>query len=205
MSPVQLTILWFHSRVFRDRAARWNHQYATGRWDKLKIPAEQARFDATARLIIRHAPGGRILEIGCGEALLQQRLAPADYQSWTGVDISAVAIARTRAFNSERVRYVAADMETYDPGDKFDAIVFTESIYYSPDARRLLRRYASFLKTGGIFIVSIFRTKRSDRIWAGLHAETVLLDAITTANELGAWDCEVLDPNEAPSAGCAAR
>ena len=75
-----------NSRILRDRAARWNYQYASGHWEKLKITAEQARFDVTALLLTRHAPPGRVLEIGCGEALLQQQLNAADYLDWVGVD-----------------------------------------------------------------------------------------------------------------------
>lgn len=170
--------------------------YATGRWEKLKIPAEQVRFDATARLLTRHGPPGQVLEIGCGEALLQQRLQPADYQDWLGIDLSEVAIRRAQAFATAHVRYCVADMELFDPGGRFDVIVFTESIYYSKDSRRLLERYVRFLKPSGLFIISIFRTKRSARIWAGLHAVAVPVDSISTSNELGTWDCEVLMPVE---------
>jgi 2-polyprenyl-3-methyl-5-hydroxy-6-metoxy-1,4-benzoquinol methylase len=194
MSSLQLAFLWFRGRVCRERAARWNHQYASGRWEKLKIPAEQARFDTTARLLARHGPPGHVLEIGCGEALLQQRVPSDDYRTWLGVDISAVAIARAQAFANERVHYLAGDMETFDRDASFDVIIFPESIYYSPDPQGLLERYVSFLKPNGRFIVSIFRTKRSDRIWAGLHSITRTVDALATTNELGSWDCEVLVP-----------
>ena len=197
MPSLKLVLLWVRGRIFRDRAAKWNHQYASGRWEKLKIPAEQARFDATARLLTRPGSPGDVLEIGCGEALLQQRLTSADYRTWCGVDISAVAIARAQNFAGERVRYLAADMETFDPGASFDVIVFTESIYYSADPRRLLERYVNFLKPGGRFIVSIFRTKRSARIWAGLHTVAAPSDSLSSTSELGTWDCEVLIPLDA--------
>ncbi len=200
MSFFQLAVLWFRNRVLRDRSARWDHQYATGRWDKLRTPAEEARFDATARLLTRHARGGHVLEIGCGEALLQQRLMAGDYRSWLGVDISAVAIGRAQAFAGPRVRYVVADMDTLDSDGRFDAIVFTESIYYSADCRRLLRRYAGYLNPTGVFIVSIFRTRRSAAVWADIRAEAATRDAIGTTNELGTWDCEVLAPKAAPMA-----
>ena len=201
MPSLQLVTLWLRGRLFRDRAARWNHMYATGRWEYLKTPAEQARFDATARLLVRHGPPGRVLEIGCGEALLQQRLKPGDYQDWVGIDLSAVAIQRAQAFVTDHVRYHVADMELFDPDGRFDVIIFTESIYYSADSRRLLERYVRFLKPTGRFIVSIFRTKRSARIWSGLHTVASTIDSIATSNELGTWDCEVLVPKEAPKAG----
>ena len=194
LSFFQLAALWFRSRILRDRAARWNYQYASGHWEKLKITAEQARFDVTALLLIRHVPPGRVLEIGCGEALLQQQLSPADYLGWVGFDISEVAIQRAQAFATDHVRYLVADMETLDPGSKFDAIVFTESIYYSADCARLLQRYTRFLNPDGVFIISIFQTKRSAGIWTEIHSVATALDLATTANELGTWDCEVLRP-----------
>src|ERR1051326_2433250 len=89
---------WFRREILRDRAERWNHQYASGRWEGLKTSGENARLDACVALLRRHAPGGRLLEIGCGEALLQRRLAPSDYQRLVGIDISEVAISRAQAF-----------------------------------------------------------------------------------------------------------
>lgn len=201
LSLLQLAGLWLRGRILRDRASKWDHQYATGQWEKLRVPGEQARFDATARLLIRQGPPGQVLEIGCGEALLQQRLGSADYLDWVGIDISEVAIKRAQAFATDHVRYHVADMELFDPGGRFDVIVFTESIYYSKDPRRLLERYVRFLKPTGCFIVSICRTKRSARIWAGLHTVAAPIDSISTSSELGTWDCEVLVPTQAPEAG----
>jgi len=74
----------------------------------LRAPAEHARLDAGVNLLRRHSPGGCIPEIGCGEALLQRRLAPDDDRSFVGVDISDGAIARARVFADARVRYVVA-------------------------------------------------------------------------------------------------
>ncbi|MBI4623750.1 MAG: class I SAM-dependent methyltransferase [Verrucomicrobia bacterium] len=183
---------WFRRKILRDRAERWNHQYAIGRWEVLKAPAEYARFDACIALLRRHAAGGRLLEIGCGEALLQRRLAPGDYQRLVGVDISAVAIGRAQAFADHRVRYLVADMQKLELDETFDAVIFTESINYVPRRHQLLRNYARFLNEGGVFIVSIYRNKRSAGIWTEIHSVAAPIDRATTTNEVGAWDCEVL-------------
>lgn len=193
-SLFQLGLLWLRSRLLRDRAARWDHQYATGRWEKLKGEAEQARLDATVRLLTAYKPHARVLEIGCGAALLQRRAASAQYTAWLGIDISSVAIEQARQFAGEAVRYEVADMEAFNPGERFDAIVFTESIYYSSDPARLLRRYARFLNPGGRFFISMFRTKRTPRISARIHQAAAMLDSVVTKNELGTWECSVLRP-----------
>lgn len=192
MTSLQSVGVWFRREILRDRSARWNHQYAAGRWEGLKAPVESARLDACVALLRRHAAGGRLLEIGCGEALLQLRLAPNDYQCLVGVDISAVAIARAQSFAGNRVRYLVADMRGLRLDEKFDAVVFTESIYYDPRPDQLLRKYVQFLGAGGVFIVSIFRNKGSADTWARIHSVTDPVDRITTKNEAGVWDCEVL-------------
>lgn len=192
MTMLQTLLSWFKRRVLRDQRERWNHQYTEGRWEKLKAPAEQARFDLCAALLRRHAPGGSVLELGCGEGILESRLAPGDYARWLGVDLSEVAIARAQPRANDRVRYVAADMRSFDPGGTFDAIVFSESIYCVPQPGLVLERYDTFLNPGGMLIVSIFTTKRSDAVWEELHAGATVVDSRVTTNELGTWVCEVL-------------
>jgi len=192
MTPFQSVRAWFRREIIRDRAERWNHQYTIGRWEGLKAPAENARIDACVALLRRHAPGGRLLEIGCGEALLQRRLASTDYRRLVGVDISDVAINRAQVFADERVRYLVADMQTLELAEKFDAVIFGESIYYHPRPHELLRSYSRFLDVGGVLVISIFRNKGSARIWTRIRSVTVPIDRATATNEAGAWDCEVL-------------
>ena len=192
VAPHRAFLSWFKRRILRDQRERWDHQYANGRWEKLKDASEQARFVACADLLRRHAPGSQVLEIGSGEALLQQHLKPGEYASWFGIDLSEVAIARAQAFAGERGRYVAADMTTFEPEGKFHAIVFPESIYYVPERVALLQRYARHLLPGGVFIISIFETKRSAAVWSEIHTATAVIDSLATTNELGTWQCEVL-------------
>ncbi|WP_438479175.1 class I SAM-dependent methyltransferase [Oleiharenicola lentus] len=183
---------WFKRRVLRDQRERWNHQYAEGRWEKLKAPLELARLDACASQLHRQGTRKSVLEIGSGAALLQQRVAPDDYSTWLGIDVSDLAIAEAQAFANHRVRYLVADMTTFVPDQKFDVIIFPESIYYTDDRAGLLKRYAQFLNPNGVFIVSIFQTKRSGAIWKEIRtvAYPVYFDA--TTNELGTWYCETL-------------
>ena len=192
MTPFQSVRAWFRRRILRDPAARWNHQYAAGDWEMLKAPGEHARFDACITLLRRHAAGGSLLEIGCGEALLQRRLAPEDYRRFVGVDISDVAITRAQAFADHRVRYLVADMRELELDEKFDAVIFTESIYYVPHCDQLLRNYGRFLKPGGVFVISIYRNKSSAATWVEIHLAAAPIDRVTSTNETGAWDCEVL-------------
>ena len=145
----------------------------------------------------QHALAGRVLEIGCGEALLQRHLSEQAYAEWIGIDISDVAISRAQAFSGERIRYLVSDMEIFEPTGLFDAIIFTESIYYIPNRGRQLMRYARFLQPRGVLIVSVFENNQSPAVWEELHAVAKTIRHATTTNELGMWKCEVLVPREA--------
>ena len=192
MTSLQSVRAWFRREILRNRAERWNHQYIIGRWEGLKAPVENARLDACVALLRRYAPGGRLLEIGCGEALLQRRLVPSDYRRLVGVDISAVAILRAQVVADNRGRYLVADMQGLELDEKFDAVIFTESIYYNSRPHQLLRDYARFLDAGGVFIISIFRNKGSAETWTKIRSVAALIDSATVTNEAGVWDCEVL-------------
>ena len=185
---------WFRREILRRRADRWDHQYATGRWEGLKAPLEQARLDTCIALLRRHAAGGDLLEIGCGEGLLLQRLSPDDYRQFVGVDIATVAIQRATRLASNRATFFVANMQRLELDQKFDAVIFTESIYYVSRCDELLRRYARFLREHGVFVVSVFHNRGSPGIWDQIHGAAVPIERATTNNAAGTWHCEVLRP-----------
>jgi 2-polyprenyl-3-methyl-5-hydroxy-6-metoxy-1,4-benzoquinol methylase len=141
-----------------------------------------------------------VLELGCGEGLLQQRIAPDDYLTWLGVDISEVTIDRAQTYATERVAYRTGDMEHLELAEKFDAIIFSESLSYLENRDRILERYGRWLSPDGIFIISIFNAKESPAIWEEIHRAARPFDAIKSANEVGSWLCEALRPQETVAA-----
>lgn len=183
---------WFRREILRRRSDRWNHQYATGQWEGLKAPLEQARFETCIALLRRHAAGGDLLEIGCGEGLLLQRLSPNDYRQFVGVDISEVAIQRATGLANPRANFLVADMRQLELEQKFDAVIFTESIYYVSRCDELLRRYTRFLREHGVFVVSVFNNRGSQGVWDQIHVAARPIERATTTNAAGTWDCEVL-------------
>jgi SAM-dependent methyltransferase len=82
------------------------------------------------------------------------------YRDYTGVDISDVAIdkARTRTEENgraDKIRFFQSDVSSYVPSQKFDVILFRDSLYYvaRPIIRPVLERYSKYLTKGGVFIV----------------------------------------------------
>lgn len=188
-----MSILSFIKRkIFRVNRERWNYQYAEGRWEGLKSAVEHERFLTTIRLFEAYKKGGSILEIGCGEALLQQKMLEDSYLSFEGIDLSDVAIERANALQLPRGRYHATNMETFVPQGQYDAVIFTESLNYAKNPTELLLKYTPFLNEEGVFIVSMFRNKYIPEIWKNIETVFRVLNHQTTQNERGIWDCKVL-------------
>jgi 2-polyprenyl-3-methyl-5-hydroxy-6-metoxy-1,4-benzoquinol methylase len=101
----------------------WNHNTAYHPW--LVDIAAQHRGD--------------VLDVGCGDGLLAQRLAPVS-RSVTGIDPDAAALGRAteRLASQKHVTVTQADFQAYQPGSRrFDLITFVASLHHM-DLRRSL-------------------------------------------------------------------
>src|SRR5438876_6993820 len=73
-------------------AEEWDSQYEKGHWEYMKCLEEVGRYSLIAGYIHYLKPGGSILDVGCGEGILQQRLNLDGISKYVGIDISKVAI-----------------------------------------------------------------------------------------------------------------
>ena len=78
---------------FKTKSELWDWEYETNKWEILKSPIEEERFNTLVELTGEYCVNAKILEIGCGEGLLLQKIV-APYDLFLGIDISQVAIAR---------------------------------------------------------------------------------------------------------------
>lgn len=136
-------------------AATWDAQYAAGRWAYLGELPELARFSVLAGYLRHFKPGGAILDVGCGEGVLAQRLHAGDYRRYVGVDLSAAAIEKAARSTAPHASWTAADAQNYAPTERFDAIVFNEVLYFFADPPATVERYARALHDGGVLLLSI--------------------------------------------------
>ena len=102
---------------------------------------------------------GRALDLGCGEGGDALWLAARGW-TVTGVDLSPTAVARASAaadaagIPAERVRFVAADLETWSSDGRYDLV--TASFLQSPIAfprEEILRRASRMVAPGGRILV----------------------------------------------------
>jgi SAM-dependent methyltransferase len=127
----------------------WDLRYAG---DDLLWHAEPNRFlvEATSDL-----EPGSVLDVACGEGRNAIWLAEGGWRA-TGVDFSAVALAKARRFASTRgvdVGWVEADVRTWSPAGSFDLVVLLYIHLPSSERDAVLRAFAGNVSPGGHLLV----------------------------------------------------
>jgi SAM-dependent methyltransferase len=141
----------------------WNHNTAYHPW--------------ILRVVGRRS---RVLDVGCGDGLLVQRLAPvSDHVVGLEPDPATAARARTRLDGQHGVEIVTEDLLGYRPEAPFDAVVFVASVHHVGLAEGF-RRAADLLAPGGVLVV------------VGLAQNHSLLDWVRSAasiplNKIAGW------------------
>jgi ubiquinone/menaquinone biosynthesis C-methylase UbiE len=93
-----------------------------------------------------------ILEIGCGNGWLSNRLSCVPATEVTGLDINPVELEQAkRVFADKRnLHFIQGDLRQGVLGDsRFDLIVFAASIQYFPSLIEIISKAKTLLKTGG--------------------------------------------------------
>jgi len=169
----------------------WNHQYRTGMWDYLSDHLEAQRYEAILEAVQTYGNNRNILEVGCGEGILQSRMQPGAYSSYLGIDISEVAIKKAERLCNETTQYVQANMETYVPTGRYDVIIFNESLYYALQPVQLLNQYAQFLEEKGHVILSIYETEENRRLRSAIEQRYPVRAQQVSTNQRGSWYCQI--------------
>jgi 2-polyprenyl-3-methyl-5-hydroxy-6-metoxy-1,4-benzoquinol methylase len=148
----------------------WNHNPAYHPW--------------LTGIAARHR--GDVLDVGCGEGLLAQRLATVS-RSVVGVDPDAESIRRanSRLRSVANARVLLTGFDRIDPDERrYDLITFVASLHHLPLPETLLKARQMLTPTGELAVVGL-SANRSVADWAwsalctpavrvasGLHRET---------------------------------
>jgi len=128
----------------------WNHNTAYHPW--------------LVDIAARHR--GNVLDVGCGDGLLAQRLAPLS-RSVTAIDPDPVAVERAadRLAAHEHVDVSRSEFDTYDAGSRrFDVITFVASLHHM-DLRSSLAKARDLLTPMGEIAVVGLSANKSVRDW----------------------------------------
>ncbi len=142
------------------RKRRWNKQYKSGRWESLKSEIEAKRYYQILDYLKEFAPANpSILDIGCGDGVMNRHMQDVTFDYFLGVDFSSVSIEKAKEQHFPKAEFLAEDAIKFQPKRNFDAIIFNEAFYYIPESEktRVLNLMLDHLNPGGVVISSIFR------------------------------------------------
>lgn len=179
--------------LVRQTREEWERQFSVGTWDRLQ--EGQPNTIELARLIFDYAKkrGGtiRVLDVGCGNGGLARLLDKESGIAYTGIDISEMALAAARAA-APNARFIAADAEQSQPDDigAFDALVFSEVLYYmNPD--RVLPRYRLYATTNARVFISVLRFWRTPFIFHRIQRHLCIDARFRVADRARHWDMTI--------------
>jgi SAM-dependent methyltransferase len=114
---------------------------------------------------------GDVLDVGCGDGLLAQRLAPLS-RSVTGIDPDSAAVQRAtdRLASHDHVDVSQESFDTYHPGARrFDLITFVASLHHMDLRSSLLKARELVTPTGEIAVVGLSANKTlRDWVWGAV-------------------------------------
>ena len=112
------------------------------------------------RFLAHIAPGGTILDLGCGSGRDSLEFMKRGYEV-CAMDASAEMVRYCQSFLGDKV--ALADFENYETEMVFDGIWACASLLHVPrkDIVRIVRKYAGMIKPGGVFYMS-YKLRQED-------------------------------------------
>jgi SAM-dependent methyltransferase len=139
----------------------WNQEFSGTHWDFI----DDTAGDCVYSHLDKYLQNGSILDLGCGPGNTANELAETAYTTYVGVDISKAALAKATRRTDENGRasknsFACSDFLGYAPTQRFDVILFRESMYHVPHAKvkPILDHFSKYLKEDGVFIVRLNTT-----------------------------------------------
>ena len=178
---------------------QWDKEYASGDWDYLRDLDELAHYSIIVGYFAELKPGGSVLDVGCGEGSLKDRLALIGYERYLGIDISEAAIELARSKCVEGETFLVADAAKFKPDASFDVVIFNECLNYFKSPIDLLHAYSHHVNPNGFFLISMWGSSGNDLIWREIQAVGPSIDRVRVENAKGTvWNIAVVPPLSPP-------
>jgi SAM-dependent methyltransferase len=147
-----------YERHYNERVPTIEEEFAL--WGPFHQHRHEMRYDLVAGEVRRHLPpGGTVLDLGCGSALVADRLSDLDAR-YVGLDFPAhhIAYARERlgaGTGSLRTSFVRATAEGLPLADEsVDVVAFSEVIEHLLRPELAVWEIARVLKPGGALVLT---------------------------------------------------
>src|SRR5262245_37952025 len=109
----------------------WDEKFKDG--FRLDDPMEDSRYGALMMIMSRYENRGPILECGCGDGLLQEKVRAVSRVRLMGIDYAQAAIDKAKVREVPDCEFICADYRRFQPREQYSLLVFNEAIYYIDD------------------------------------------------------------------------
>ncbi len=179
----------------------WEQEHAGGKLDFLDRPHEQLRHAVIACMISQHAPG-EVIDLGCGRGHQLAWLRAEDVTRYTGVDVSASALAALPQSPIPAETVLSSIEDYHAPARDIGAIICAEALYFLDDPVGPLVRIAGEAKSATAIIVSLVVPnerkpnwrKGVDFVWGAFERSGLaLIDKVRVESSVAriAWDVAI--------------
>lgn len=141
-----------------DKAALWDNEFRSGQWEYLKHSGQ----DFVYPILEKYLNGGSLLDFGCGNGNTSMELDFEVYDRYLGLDISPVAVEQCKKRSesegrSDKNEYIVDTIEGFVSNDRFDVVLFRESLFYVTLFRipGAIRKSRNLLKPGGVIVIRL--------------------------------------------------
>ena len=152
---------------FFDRCAPW--------WD-----ADMIRNEVIIAAILDNAgidSGMDVLDVACGTGVLFPDYLKRNVESVTGIDISPEMV-KIAASKVPEVKVICGDVEAYEFGRQFDAVMVYNAFPHFPEPARLIEALARVVKPGGRLSVAHSMSRAQLQQHHSGRASSVSIDLI---------------------------
>jgi len=164
---------------------RFDYQFKTGFWDYLYNLDELGHYSVIVGYCYYWKSNPTILDVGCGQGILHEKLNIGSYSSYKGIDISSEAILQAAHKIDNNTDFQVANILDFRTKKLFDIIIFCESLYYLDSINEIsnvIDIYTQLLEVNGKIIISQFNTNNVNKIWKELDMELILIDQVEVTN-----------------------
>jgi len=173
----------------------WNTAYDNGQLDYFSDLSERGRYSVLIGYLHylqendwsnpESPHSGDILDVGCGSGLLYERSRNIEFSTWTGVDLSEVAIEKanqiSKSHKDSRAHFICEDMLSTDTRwekNSYDTIVVNEVLNMCADPNQMLERLSQSLRPNGTIIISAWRHLGDRRLWIYIRNHLTIIERI---------------------------
>lgn len=165
--------------IINQGESAFNKQWEDGTWDYMDlVAAERLRNAAIGAVLVqkycRPVENCTILEVGCGEGAVVDFLTPSQREKYTGFDVSehAITIAKTKrptGSSGGGPHFIHANAHdiNFTPDQTFDAIIFSEVLYYL-EHENAIDKFVQYLAPSGVVIISLHVPHHDKKAFDGI-------------------------------------